>query len=240
MSDTAIAWCAQCGTQREGETAFCGSCGSAFEAATTQSVPAAPAAPPAAGPAQGAPSAAVPQGYEVAYSPPQPAQKSKGLLIGAGVGAVVVAGAVAAFALLGGDAQDEPAPVVTATVTTTASAPPAVQAADQSAPSAAPVAEQPAAQQISREQAADSWPINETVYGISRTYPRASSLNGVTSRPFVGAVANAYAAAGGDGASRSISAYSSTTRRSYSMWCEAQPDTTVLCTGGNNARVLLW
>lgn len=77
--------------------------------------------------------------------------------------------------------------------------------------------------------------------GYGGAFPNAATLTSRTSRPFMRAVADAYAASGANGGSIALSnVYSSVTGKTYPMTCNAQSDSTVICWGGVGARVLLY
>lgn len=77
--------------------------------------------------------------------------------------------------------------------------------------------------------------------GFGGTFGSAATLTDATSEPFMRAVANAYANSGAAGGSTVLDGvYSPVTGRSYVMTCDKQSDGAVVCSGGNNARVLLF
>lgn len=82
--------------------------------------------------------------------------------------------------------------------------------------------------------------VYETVSDLPGRFTHAGTLTQTTSVEFTANVARAYYDTGADGASTQVSAYSPATERTYELDCQAQPEGTVLCTGGRNARIVLW
>lgn len=78
------------------------------------------------------------------------------------------------------------------------------------------------------------------VSGLPGPFGHAGTLTESTTSEFATNVAQAYADSGAAGASAQVSAYSPTTERTYEMDCEPRGDNTVICTGGRNARIVLW
>lgn len=242
MSDATITQCPLCGMPREGESVHCGTCGTAYEAPApasahalhTEAVPR-----PVVGGSNARPVVGVPEPLPlVATAAPSPRKaepSSRAILIGSGLGAVVVAIAAVVIGLQGDEpgTVDASAPMLTDSTT-------ASRVEDSGVVT---VQENPHSQQtpsLSREEMPSTWPIRDTTTTIPGEYSRASALNDVTSMPFTEAVGRAYAESVADGSSTVLTVYSPVTKKTYTMTCEPQPDSSVLCTGGNNARVLLW
>ena len=148
-------------------------------------------------------------------------------------GAVLLAAVGVSVVTLAGrsDGADAASPVVTKTVT---AAPLPVQAAP-----ASPDQDSDHEQSPSGQASVTPTPL-DTADANRREYLHARRLTETTSLPFTEAVREAYDRSGAAGSSTKVRAYSSVTGRTYTMTCEAQPDATVICTGGRNARVLLW
>lgn len=82
--------------------------------------------------------------------------------------------------------------------------------------------------------------VHIVVSGLPGPLGHAGTLTETTTSEFATNIAQAYADSGAAGASAQVSAYSPTTERTYELDCEPQGDKTVICTGGRNARVILW
>lgn len=76
--------------------------------------------------------------------------------------------------------------------------------------------------------------------GIPGHFSEGAGLTESTSAPFVRAVAEEYARSGANGGSLRLRAFSETTGKFYDMDCVDQGDRTVVCSGGRNARIILW
>lgn len=90
-------------------------------------------------------------------------------------------------------------------------------------------------------QVGDNYKLYSYADGYGGAYSKAATLYDGTTQPFLEAVASAYAASGAAGNSVVLEGvYSATTERSYRVTCLSQPDTSVICTGGEHARILLY
>lgn len=124
-----------------------------------------------------------------------------------------------------GGQQAAPAPAATAQAAAPAPAPARTQAPAQ-------------AQSQSAEQ---RYRMYHQGSGIGGPFDKVATLHSTTSRPFMVDVATAYRDSGAAGGSVVLQdIYSVAAGRYVTMSCSPQGDATVLCTGGVNARVLLY
>ena len=115
-----------------------------------------------------------------------------------------------------------------------APAPAASAQAPAPARSAAPAPAQP-------QSAAQRYRMYHQGSGIGGPFDKVATLHSTTSRPFMVDVATAYRDSGAAGGSVVLQdIYSVAAGRHVTMSCSPQGDATVLCTGGRNARVLLY
>lgn len=167
------------------------------------------------------------------------------------LGAALIIGAVLlVMNLTGGDSDTQASPAPTTGVTGGTAAGETLDSARTAADSTVIEADQanaPAAAMTS-SVAVPSAPVDvstlhtlhSTEAGFGGTYDKASAITSVTSASFTRAVARAYANSGAQGSTTLSSVYSPVTGRSYTMRCNDQGNGSVICSGGNNASVLLY
>lgn len=196
-----------------------------------------------------------------------PAQGGAGkrALIGVAAAALVIAGFVGATQVMNGKSEPQtvaaqPTPVAS-TPTSTAPVAPSTQPAGAAggatngavsgvAQAPQPTGVDPAPQQEAPleepagrpgEGAGANYRMHFTASGMGGTFDRAGTLTSSTTEQFMHAVARAYAESGAGGASTTLfGVYSPVTQKSYTMTCGAQDSGAVVCSGGNNAKVVLY
>lgn len=244
--------CSQCAWEGSPGDAYCGRCGQPL------SVPD-PAHPPAS------PTAAYPSAYSAerwdtspgysAWAPdnsPPVDGRRRGTIVAIIAVAVLAVFGLAVATLFGLFRPDPPAAAT--------SPPPAAAASPAASPSASPdpsgsptptatsqsPTQTPSPVTTSRPgdvvgpDAAPPARVYRQISDMTGHFPNAGTLTDTTSEPFLIAVAQQYAASEANGASTFITAYSSVTEQVYDMTCTDQGDNTVICSGGNNAQILLW
>lgn len=208
-----------------------------------------------------------PEGYPDSYSSmppayPAPGQSSGGMrkAILALAAAVVIAAVMLAVSRPWQSQESSEEAQANPTVTVTSSAAPAAaqqSAAQQSggqqsggqqaAPAPAASAQAPAPARSAApapaqpQSAAQRYRMYHQGSGIGGPFDKVATLHSTTSRPFMVDVATAYRDSGAAGGSVVLQdIYSVAAGRHVTMSCSPQGDATVLCTGGRNARVLLY
>ena len=206
-----------------------------------------------------------PEGYPDGYPSmppayPAPGQSSSGMrkAILALAAAVVIAAVMLAVSRpwqsqeSGTEAQANP----TVTVTSSAAAAAGQQSAGQAASGGQQAAQAPAATAQAAapapartqapapaqpQSAEQRYRMYHQGSGIGGPFDKVATLHSTTSRPFMVDVATAYRDSGAAGGSVVLQdIYSVAAGRYVTMSCSPQGDATVLCTGGRNARVLLY
>lgn len=203
-----------------------------------------PGAPPAGPSGYGGSGAtpAGPPGYG-GYGSPAPAQSTPGrgsrILLGV-LSALLVVGAVFGVTRLV-TAQNETqaqegAATPTATSSATGTTGPATPTPATPAPQPAQPTTTPPAEPVSSR-----YTLHRQSYGSFGPFSQVATLTDTTSEPFMQAVASAYGASGAGGQSVVLTdVYSQTTGKYYRVTCEAQPAGEVICSGGRNARIVLF
>lgn len=260
-------FCGECGTPHEPEAAFCAGCGSPVGGG---SAPAADVAEGTAGSAAGAsdaPTQVAPVAYGAlpsldaqggsifglpptsqtgegaggypapvyAAAPPSSSNTTvRNAVIAVAAALVLLGGIFAAMQLFGSDRSTPPA---AAPSPVASSAPSSTEAGGSASmpPTTAPTTSARTPVDIRA-----SYTVYSTASGFSGPYAKAASVTSLTSAKFVPSVAQAYAASGADGDVVLRDVHSPETGKDYTMTCRAQGDGTVLCSGGNNAQVVLY
>lgn len=186
-----------------------------------------------------------------AAPPPRSGGAAKWALMGvAGIALVAAAFFGTRYVMDDEETTAAPAPSPSATATAAPSEPATPAAAAPTASPSGATATAPPTHRVSappEEPAAPGlgagrhYSLHHTDSGYGGAFSKAATLTSSTTRPFMVAVASAYAESGAAGGSVVLEGvYSPVTGKTYRMTCTQQPDTAVICRGGNNAEVLLY